>query len=536
MTSATADGAVDSGPSDAGRNGAAPVAPFRPQRRVSTTGTIVKIVSLGLLNGLVIWALPRMFDKPDYAMAIAAILATLAIDIVYLSPRRLIPYKYLLPGTLFLLAFAVYPILNTVYLSTTNYGTGNLGTKDDAIATIERNSIGASDESPRYELQVLAEGDASGPIAYLLTDAEGNVFLGTADGLTPVAEDELIEDGRRQTIAGYEALNLGAVQDRAADIDAFVVPTDQGDIVNQGFTEALIEIQRRTYDPELDAIVDVDGPVYEAADGYFISEEGQRLSPGWRYSVGLGNYVDLFTDPRFYEPMARVLAWTMFFAVASVVTTFAVGLLLAMVFNAPMKGKRLYRGLIVIPYAIPSFMTALVWRGMFNRQFGVINEWLGVNLNWLGGQWLPYLTILIVNLWLGYPYMFLVVYRRSPGHSQRLRRSRQGRRSHRVQGVSQDHVPAAADRRRPAADRQLRLQLQQLQSDLPAHRGTSTGARLRRRDEPTSSSPTPTSSPSSGHGARTSGSPRRFRSSCSCSSPASRRIGFRFTKAFEEVR
>jgi arabinogalactan oligomer/maltooligosaccharide transport system permease protein len=400
---------VDSVPSDGDRDGAAPVAPFRPARRVSTTGTIAKIVSLGLLNGLVIWALPRMFDKPDYAMAIAAILATLAIDIVYLSPRRLIPYKYLLPGTLFLLAFAVYPILNTVYLSTTNYGTGNLGTKDDAIATIERNSIGASDESPRYDLQVLAEGDAAGPIAYLLTDADGNTFLGTADGLTPVAEEDLIEDGRRQTIAGYEALNLGAVQDRAAEIDAFVVPTDQGDIVNQGFTEAVIEIQRRTYDPELDAIVDVDGPVYEAADGYFVSEDGaQRLSPGWRYSVGLGNYVDLFTDPRFYEPMARVLAWTMFFALASVVTTFAVGLLLAMVFNAPMRGKRLYRGLIVIPYAIPSFMTALIWRGMFNRQFGVINEWLGTNLNWLGGQWLPYLTILIVNLWLGYPYMFLV--------------------------------------------------------------------------------------------------------------------------------
>ena len=138
-----------------------------------------------------------------------------------------------------------------------------------------------------------------------------------------MAEDESIEDGRRQTIAGYEALNLGAVQDRAAEIDAFVVPTDQGDIVNQGFTEALIEIQRRTYDPDTDSIVDVDGPVFEAADGYFASAEGDRLSPGWRYSVGLDNYIDLFTDPRFYEPMLRVLAWTTFFALASVVTTFS---------------------------------------------------------------------------------------------------------------------------------------------------------------------------------------------------------------------
>jgi arabinogalactan oligomer/maltooligosaccharide transport system permease protein len=73
-----------------------------------------------------------------------------------------------------------------------------------------------------------------------------------------------------------------------------------------------------------------------------------------------------------------------------------------------MKGRRIYRSLIIIPYALPSFMTALVWRGMFNQSFGVINRWLGINAAWLDGQWLPYLSILIVNLWLGYPYMWLV--------------------------------------------------------------------------------------------------------------------------------
>jgi arabinogalactan oligomer / maltooligosaccharide transport system permease protein len=73
-----------------------------------------------------------------------------------------------------------------------------------------------------------------------------------------------------------------------------------------------------------------------------------------------------------------------------------------------MRGRRFYRSLIIIPYAIPSFMTALVWRGMLNQQFGVINRWLGTNLPWLDGHWLPYVSILIVNTWLGYPYMFLV--------------------------------------------------------------------------------------------------------------------------------
>jgi arabinogalactan oligomer/maltooligosaccharide transport system permease protein len=73
-----------------------------------------------------------------------------------------------------------------------------------------------------------------------------------------------------------------------------------------------------------------------------------------------------------------------------------------------MKGRRWYRSLIIIPYAIPSFMTALVWRGMLNQQFGVVNRWLGTNLPWLDGDWLPYFSILLVNTWLGYPYMFLV--------------------------------------------------------------------------------------------------------------------------------
>jgi len=380
----------------------------RPTRSFSTTGTVVKIILLGVVNALVVWSLPTLFDKPDYAMAIAAIASLIIIDVVYISPRRFVPLKYLLPGTLFLLVFAVYPVLNTVYLSTTNYGTGNLGSKGDAISAIERNSVGASDDSPRYDLQVLAEGDESGALVFLLTDGDDNVFLGTPDGVEPVASGDLVEDGRRQTIDGYVALNLGAVQDRAADVEALVVPTDLGDIVNDGFRDALIELQRRSYDPDTDTIADIDGTLFAANDGYFENEAGQRLTPGWRFNLGLENYVNLFTDARFYEPMLRVFAWTTVFALASVVTTFAAGLLLAMTFHAPMKGKRLYRGLIVIPYAIPSFMTALVWKGMFNQQFGVINRWLGTSLPWLDGQWLPYFSILLVNLWLGYPYMFLV--------------------------------------------------------------------------------------------------------------------------------
>ncbi len=381
-----------------------------PVRFASTTGLVIKIVLLAIVNALELWALPVMLAKPDYPFAVASVLAVVVIDVVYLGRRRFVPAKYLVPGTILLLIFVVYPVLYTIYVSTTNYGTGNILGKGQAVQQIERNSISAGAEAIRYELQVLAEGSPGGQIAYLLTDPDGNYFLGTADGLQPVEAAELETTGTRNTVAGYVALNLGQTQDRKDDIASFVVPGDQGDIVNDGFRSAFAKLQGLRYDGDANVVEDtVDGTVYHEKDGYFVSDSGKQLLPGWRASVGLANYERLFTDDRVREPFIRVFVWTILFAIFSVATSFGLGLLMAMVFNnARMKGKRLYRSLIILPYALPSFMTVLVWRGMFNQTFGVINRWLGINAAWLDGQWLPYLSILIVNLWLGYPYMWLV--------------------------------------------------------------------------------------------------------------------------------
>lgn len=376
----------------------------------SPTGLIVKLILLAVVNALGLWGLPIMFAKPDYPFAVATIVALIVIDVVYLSPRRFVPAKYLVPGTFFLLIFVVYPVLYTVYISTTNYGTGNILTKEQAVSQIEVNSVIATDDAIRYQMQVLGEGSVDGDLAFLLTDPDGSVFLGTEDDLVAVAPEQLVEQGSRTSVVGYVALNLRAAQDRVDEIRDFRVPSPQGDIVNDGFTAAFVQVQRLRFDSATNTMVDtVDGTVYTVETGYFVNEEGRRLVPGWRTSVGLDNYTRLFTDSRVLGPFLRVFVWTFIFATMSVLTTFALGLLLAMVFHNPrMKGKKLYRALIIIPYALPSFMTALVWRGMFNQQFGVINRWLGMSIPWLDGQWLPYLSILTVNLWLGYPYMFLV--------------------------------------------------------------------------------------------------------------------------------
>jgi arabinogalactan oligomer / maltooligosaccharide transport system permease protein len=125
--------------------------------------------------------------------------------------------------------------------------------------------------------------------------------------------------------------------------------------------------------------------------------------------VGFSNFIRIFTSEAIRGPFARVFVWNVVFAVLSVVTTFAVGLGLALALNHPtMRGRRVYRSLLILPYALPSFMTALIWAGMFNQDFGVINQMLGANIPWLRDPTLAKIAILIVNLWLGFPYMFLI--------------------------------------------------------------------------------------------------------------------------------
>lgn len=397
-----------------GRGGRGPTGPRPPghhrsaQQPSTTGGLIAKYLLLALVNGIVLFGLPIMVDHRDWGFVVASVIGLLAIDVVYLS-SRMVAGKYLLPGTLFLLVFAVYPVGYTIYASLTNYGTGNILTKSQAIELIQRNSIVATDDAVRYELQVLAQGDAGGELAFLLTDTDGTWFLGTADGLTTLDPADIVEQGTKSTVAGYVALRAGEANDRKVEIAAFRVPSDQGEIQNDGFGEAFVKVQRYRYDEPSNTMVDtIDGIVYHEDQGAFVDDAGQRLDPGWKAFIGTENYQRI-NDDNIRGPFIRVFVWTFVFSAGSVVLTFALGLFLALVFaNERMRGRRFYRLAMIVPYALPSFMTALVWKGMLNQQFGVVNRLLGVNFAWLDGQWLPYASILMVNLWLGFPYMFLV--------------------------------------------------------------------------------------------------------------------------------
>ena len=117
------------------KSGSSPPAGIRlPLLRSGTAlGLILKILLLATVAGLAVFGAFPLIEQRIWAGLAVLIAATAFLFYIYISPRN-IPAKYLVPGTVFLLAFQVFPVLYTIATAFTNFGDGHRGTKQDAIA------------------------------------------------------------------------------------------------------------------------------------------------------------------------------------------------------------------------------------------------------------------------------------------------------------------------------------------------------------------------------------------------------------------
>lgn len=380
-------------------------------RGTSITGLIVKIVFLGLAGALAVLAAPPLVSAHQWGWFAILVATTALIFYAYLSGRR-IALKYFVPGMLLLIAFQVVPVLYTAGTAFTNFGDGNRGSKADAITEIQSGSIRQVPGSAEYGLSI-ATDLSGGRMVFLLLDSHGTGYLGDAGGLHQLAAGTFTAGGTRITAAnGYRVLTLGEASLRSADITGLTVPTQDGAIRANGITRAYDGKAVDSYDASCDCITDADtGQVWRAnnSTGSFVNDQGERLPQGWKVQVGLRNFGAVLADPRISTHFLRTLLWNLAFAALSVLVTFALGTACALALNSPrIRGQRIYRVLLVLPYAMPSFAMLLVWSDMFNQDFGLINKLLGLDVDWLGGVWSARLAVIVIQLWLGYPYMFLV--------------------------------------------------------------------------------------------------------------------------------
>jgi arabinogalactan oligomer/maltooligosaccharide transport system permease protein len=125
--------------------------------------------------------------------------------------------------------------------------------------------------------------------------------------------------------------------------------------------------------------------------------------------VGLENFQLILAEPVFYALLVKSVVWT----AVNVFFHVTLGVLLAVLLNGPVRGKTLIRTLLVLPWAMPAYISALTWRGMFNYEYGAINliltQWFHLPaVPWLSDPVWAFVAPILTNIWLGFPFMMVV--------------------------------------------------------------------------------------------------------------------------------
>ena len=372
----------------------------------------LKLAILLLLGSVLVTLTQSALAQGEYVIAGFLAITVLLLALTYLS-KISIPLKFFLPGILLLVAFVLSPILFTVTMSGYNYKTGNIISKQEAIQQIKNRGFEPDAEGTAFEIKI---GRYEMKEAILVSDPTNKVyFISTETDRIPLIASDLTinEFDVAESAPNFKALSDSemANADKVYSLKRFKYQ-DEYFIALEGFEIGVVSRQVLEFDETKDQFKNlVSGEVYvdNGRGNYAIAGQPDiYLEPGWRAPIWFENYTKLFSDERLRGPLFSVFIWTITFASLSVLTTFALGLLIALALNKPIRGRRVYRSILILPYAMPSIMSILIWGGMFNTEFGAINNLLGTDIAWFQNALFAKFAIILVNLWLGFPYFYLV--------------------------------------------------------------------------------------------------------------------------------
>jgi multiple sugar transport system permease protein len=121
--------------------------------------------------------------------------------------------------------------------------------------------------------------------------------------------------------------------------------------------------------------------------------------------VGLANYEDLLTDRVFTGSLGITFAYT----AAAVATEMALGLGIALLLNMDLPRIRIFRTALIIPMMITPIVGALCWKLLLDPSHGVINQWIGQQIVWLGNPDTALAAVWVVGVWQSTPYVMLIL-------------------------------------------------------------------------------------------------------------------------------
>ncbi|WP_409376370.1 ABC transporter permease subunit [Candidatus Sordicultor fermentans] len=431
-------------------------------------------------NALFIGAGVYLVQNSYYELGAILFIASFLIDLFIINPRAY-PYRYTIPALIFLLLLVVYPICFTIKTAFTNYGTGHIFTRQEAVERLlydPNYTYTESEEAIGFKVFSVFEDSKPTDDFILLFDINGELYLGDVpspskqrgkeillrEGKTyKVTSEEVSVDGKVFKLSPFpesleninmivsadkEYKSLYALDDPALQKNTYhfimlvqkylanaeYLNQDQGKIIGirvdtDGkwkffFVERLYRLAYREIEEDGKVsqkmvIVNTrtNEPLIEDKGSFYdIDENGNQVFlMGYTAWVGLENFLRIFTDKRISGPFMNIFVWTIMWSLFSVLLSFLIGLVFALALNNErLRGRNVYRTLLIIPWAVPYFISVLTWKnGILNETYGILNKiilpFLGLDpVKWFNDQYWAKLACIIVNTWLTFPYMMTI--------------------------------------------------------------------------------------------------------------------------------
>ena len=391
---------------------------------------VIKYTLLGIFNAFIVYLIPITISFEAWFLLSLIILNSVLINVVYFT-NRFKALKWILPGMIFMISFVVFPAVYNTFISFTNWSTGHILNKSQAIQILESRTY-TPDNQKGVEFDIYVMQDQELNFYYFADLNENEMYFGKAvkqediqnsqyasqepsikkDGIIIPPEGFYLLSGKEQIANSTLLQDLSLVINKNTRAKLYKISVFGASTGRLSSTS-----QMYSYDEEQDVLVNNStGRICPLEIDNFVCD-GIEVDPGWRVYVGTENYERLFLNERIRSSLNIVTKWTFQFAILSVIFAFSVGLFLSIILNKEdLKFKRIYRSIFILPYAIPAFVSVLVWKGILNPDYGVVNAWLSPiyelldvePIRWFLTKDSSRAAVLLVNTWLGFPYMFLI--------------------------------------------------------------------------------------------------------------------------------
>ncbi|MDG4951705.1 maltose ABC transporter permease MalF [Actinobacillus equuli] len=385
-------------------------------KTVTPSQSWAKRLFIGLLYLLSFYLVFTIYLQGEILFALL-VLVVVTAGIYIFSNRSTYHWRYVYPGVAAMGIFVLFPLICTVVIAFTNYSGSNQLSFEQVLRNLQSQTYAAGE---RLDFKLIEANNNQYQIALTSKESQKNYLS------DPLVLNDLASEITVNEVEQFPAGNIAplkAITQNRQNLQSvkLVLPTEQK-LTMSSLRQFAEQKARYTYDENREILTNNETQErYKANDeiGFFQKVDAQnnfidsRLEPGYTVTTGWHNFIKILTDDGVQEPFIKIFIWTVVFALLTVIFTTLLGMIFASLVQwEALQGKAIYRLLLILPYAVPGFISILVFKGLFNQSFGeinlILNQLFGIRPEWFNDPFLAKAMLLIVNTWLGYPYMMIV--------------------------------------------------------------------------------------------------------------------------------